>query len=115
MPRPEHYDRARGNLERPSRAAARCDPPRRPAGRITVGVVLMLLAIVLFAGGIETVIEPSAVVAGSSNRSRSPDTDREAVLGGFLLCLFGITVLCCGIGIVTKKPSARTQSSNKTR
>ena len=91
------------------------DGPRRPAGRSTVGVVLILLAIVLFAGGIEAVIEPSAVVAGSSDTSRSPDTDREAVLGGFLLCLFGITVLRFGIGIVTKKPSAGTQSSTKTR
>lgn len=88
-------------------------PPRRTAGRITGGIVLILIAIVLFAGGIQAVFDPAAVVADSSDTPRSPDTDGEAVIGGLLLCFFGITVLVFGIGMFTKKPSTGNPSSNE--
>ncbi|MEU1983411.1 hypothetical protein [Nocardia sp. NPDC019395] len=86
-------------------------PPRRTAGRITGGIVLILTAIVLFAVGIQAIVDPAAVIAGSSNSARSPDTDAEAKIGGLLLCFFGITVLGFGIGLLGKKSAPGTPTS----
>ncbi|MEU4313298.1 hypothetical protein [Nocardia sp. NPDC024068] len=86
-------------------------PPRRTAGRITGGIVLILFAIAVLAAGIQAIVDPAAVIAGSSNSPRSPDTDAEAKIGGLLLCLFGITVLGFGIGLFTKKSAPGTPSS----
>lgn len=79
-------------------------PPRRTAGRITGGIFLVLIGIVLLAGGIQAIVDPAAVVASSSGSGRSPDTDVEAKIGGLLLCMFGISVLGFGISLFTKKP-----------
>ncbi|WP_280423685.1 hypothetical protein [Nocardia carnea] len=86
-------------------------PPRRTAGRITGGILLILCAIALLAAGIQAIVDPAAVIAGSSNSARSPDTDAEAQIGGLLLCLFGITVLGFGIGLLAKKSAPGTPSS----
>jgi uncharacterized membrane protein YidH (DUF202 family) len=85
--------------------------PRRAVGRIVGGIVLVLFAVVLFVVGLQAIIDPSHVVAGSSNSARSPDTDAEAQVGGLLLCFFGITVLGFGIALFKKKPAAGTPSS----
>ncbi|MGI5218920.1 hypothetical protein [Nocardia sp. CA-290969] len=89
-------------------------PPRRTAGRVIGGIVLILCALALLAGGIQAIVDPAAVVAGSSNSARSPDTDAEAQIGGLLLCLFGITVLGFGIGLLGKKSAPDTSSSSGT-
>lgn len=89
-------------------------PPRRTARRITFGLVLVLAAVVLFAGGVQAIADPAAVIADSSNTPRSPDTDADAVIGGLLLCFFGIIVLGYGISLFQKKkPPAGTSPSNK--
>ncbi|RDI51148.1 hypothetical protein [Nocardia mexicana] len=89
-------------------------PPRRTAGRITGGIVLVLVAIVLLVGGIHAIVDPSAVVAGSSRSARSPDTDGEAQFSGLLLCSFGITVLCFAIALFQRKtPTAGTPTGNE--
>lgn len=56
--------------------------------------------------GIQAIVDPDAVVAGSSNSARSPDTDGEAMLGGLLLCMFGMSVLGFGISLLATKKSA---------
>jgi hypothetical protein len=86
-------------------------PPRRTAGRITGGIVLILIAVVLFAAGVQAIVDPAAVIAGSSNSARSPDTEAEAKIGGLLMCFFGITVLGFGIGLFGKKSAPGTPSS----
>ncbi|MEV0366390.1 hypothetical protein [Nocardia fusca] len=86
-------------------------PPRRTARRITGGIALILFAILLLATGIQAIVDPAAVIAGSSNSARSPDTDAEAQIGGLLLCFFGITVLGFGIGLLKKKSAPGTPSS----
>ncbi|WP_280382931.1 hypothetical protein [Nocardia wallacei] len=78
-------------------------PARRTAGRITGGIVLILVATALLFVGIQAIVEPAAVVAKSSDTARSPDTDGEAQFGGLLLCFFGLSVLGFGIGLFGKK------------
>ncbi|MEV0078923.1 hypothetical protein AB0H58_21190 [Nocardia neocaledoniensis] len=80
-------------------------PPRRTANRMLGGVALILVAAGLLYTGIDALVDPGAVVAGSSRSARSPDTDEEAQIGGLLLCLFGLTVLGFGIGLFTSKTS----------
>ncbi|WP_037305594.1 hypothetical protein [Amycolatopsis orientalis] len=79
------------------------DPPRRTAGRIIRGIVLILGALALLAGGIQAIVDPDAVIAGSSHSGRRMDTDTEAKLGGLLLCSFGITVMIFGIALIATK------------
>ncbi|RSM82655.1 hypothetical protein DL991_04670 [Amycolatopsis sp. WAC 01375] len=79
------------------------DPPRRSAGRVIRGIILILGAAALFVTGIDAIADPDSVIAGSSNSARSPDTDTEAKIGGLLLCFFGITVLGFGIGLIVSK------------
>lgn len=80
-------------------------PPRRTAGRIFGAIVLTLAGTGLLVGGIDAIADPGAVIAGSSNTARSPDTDAEAKIGGFILCMFGISVLGFGISLFMKKKS----------
>ncbi|MDI3404123.1 hypothetical protein [Streptomyces cavernicola] len=84
--------------------------PRRTAGRIIGGIVLLLAAVGLLYGGVTAVADPASVVASSSNSGRSPDTDAEAKIGGLLLCAFGISTLCFGIGLLTKRPAKGPQA-----
>lgn len=77
-------------------------PPRRTSGRITGGIFLTLAGIGLLAGGIQAIVDSSAVVAGSSGSGRI-DSDAEAKIGGVILCMFGITVLGFGISLFAKK------------
>ncbi|MFE3442675.1 hypothetical protein ACFXNW_06575 [Nocardia sp. NPDC059180] len=77
--------------------------PRRTAQRMIGGIALIIVAIVLLVSGIQAIVDPAAVVAGSSRSGRSPDTDTEAKIGGLLLCFFGITVLGFGIGLFASK------------
>lgn len=68
------------------------------------GIVLTLAGIGLLVVGIDALVDPGSVVAGSS-RSGRMDSDAEAQIGGMLLCFFGVTVLCFGIGLLKKKSS----------
>jgi hypothetical protein len=86
-------------------------PPRRTVKRMIGGIALILVAMVLMVAGIQAIVDPTAVVAGSSRSGRSPDTDTEAKIGGLLLCFFGITVLGFGIGLFTSKTSPRPSAS----
>lgn len=79
-------------------------PPRRSGKRVFWGIVLLLLGCLLFGTGVDAVLDPAAVVAGSSNTPRSPDNDAEAVFGGVLMCLFGIIVFGFGIGLLRLRP-----------
>ncbi|MFD4462080.1 hypothetical protein [Nocardia sp. NPDC058480] len=81
--------------------------PRRTAKRMIGGIALILVAMVLLVGGIQAIVDPTAVVAGSSRTGRSPDTDTEAKISGLLLCFFGITVFGFGIGLFTSKKAPR--------
>ncbi|MFI1465262.1 hypothetical protein [Nocardia carnea] len=83
-------------------------PRRRTTRRLVGGIMLVLSALALFVVGIQAIVDPSYVVANSSNSARSPDTDAEAQIGGLLLCFFGITVLGFGITLFKKKPAAGT-------
>ncbi|WP_024805309.1 hypothetical protein [Nocardia sp. BMG51109] len=87
-------------------------PPRRTAGRVAGSIALILVALVLLTGGIQAIVDPTDVVAGSSGSGRSPDTDAEAQFSGLLLCFFGITVLGFGV-LLFKKPSSDTSSSSE--
>ncbi|WP_410651282.1 hypothetical protein [Amycolatopsis sp. cmx-4-54] len=78
-------------------------PPRRTGKRIAGGIFLILASIALFCTGVDAIADPDTVVARSSNSARSPDTDTEAKIGGFLLCSFGLTVLGFGIGTIVSK------------
>ncbi|MGS2810496.1 hypothetical protein [Nocardia sp. MW-W600-9] len=78
------------------------------------GIALILVAGVLLVGGIQAIVDPAAVVAGSSRSARSPDTDAEAKIGGLLLCFFGITVLGFGIGLATSKKAPRGRQSSRS-
>lgn len=78
-------------------------PRRRTPRRVIGAIVLTLIGIGLLVVGIQAIVDPDAVVAGSSNSARSPDTDGEAMLGGLLLCMFGISVLGFGISLFTTK------------
>ncbi|MGW0324739.1 hypothetical protein [Nocardia sp. NPDC003183] len=78
-------------------------PPRRTAKRVLGGIALILVAIVLLVGGIQAIVNPAEVVAGSSHSGHSPDTDTEAKIGGLLLCFFGLTVFGFGIAACTSK------------
>lgn len=84
------------------------DPPRT-TGRIIGGIAVILVAILMLAGGIQALVDPGAVVAGSSNSARSPDSDAEAKFGGLLLCFAGISVLSIGIGLLTSKKKLFTK------
>lgn len=89
-------------------------PQRRTTGRIIGGIVLILCALALLAGGIQAIVDPAEVIADSSNSARSPDTEEEAKIGGLLLCFFGITVLGFGIALFQqKKPSGGAPFGNK--
>ena len=81
-------------------------PPRRSSGRIAGAIFLTLVGIGLLVVGIQAIVDPDAVLAGSSNSARSPDTDGEAMLGGLLLCMFGMSVLGFGISLFAKKNSS---------
>lgn len=87
--------------------------PRRTTGRITGGIVLILIAGVLLYGGIQAIVDPDAATANSSGTARSPDTAEEAALAGLLFCAFGISLLCLGIGLFRKKAPANTPPSNE--
>ncbi|WP_280338943.1 hypothetical protein [Nocardia neocaledoniensis] len=89
-------------------------PPRRSAQRILGGVALILVAAGLLYTGIDAIVDPGAVVAGSSRSARSPDTDAEAKIGGLLLCFFGLTVLGFGIGLLTSKTSVSAALGSRT-
>ncbi|NEW39998.1 hypothetical protein GV792_26690 [Nocardia cyriacigeorgica] len=84
-------------------------PPRRTGKRMIGGLALILVAVALLICGIQAIVDPTAVIAGSSSSPRSPDTDTEAKIGGLLLCFFGITVLGFGIGLFTSKTSPKTR------
>lgn len=88
-------------------------PPRRTTQRVLGGFVLILLSLALFAIGIQSIVDPSEVIANSSNSPRSPDTDAEAQFAGLLMCMFGITVLGFGIHLFNKKTAANTSAGNK--
>ncbi|MFM9370408.1 hypothetical protein [Streptomyces sp. Da 82-17] len=77
--------------------------PRRTTGRGVGGVVLLLVAAGLLYTGVSAVADPSAALVGTSNSARSADTEAEAQIGGLLMCGFGISVLCFGIGLLKKK------------
>ncbi|NUS74000.1 MAG: hypothetical protein HOQ05_11400 [Corynebacteriales bacterium] len=83
--------------------------PVRTTGRIIGGIAVILVAIFMMAVGIHALVDPGAVVAGSSNSARSPDSEAEAKFGGLLLCLAGISVLSLGIGLVTSKKKLFTK------
>ncbi|MFE6612124.1 hypothetical protein [Amycolatopsis sp. NPDC057786] len=78
-------------------------PPRRSGKRIAGGIFLILAAIGLFYTGVDALADPGGVVARSSNSARSPDTDAEAQIGGFILIMFGVSVLGFGIGMIVSK------------
>lgn len=78
-------------------------PPGRTGKRIAGGIFLILASIALFYTGVDAIADPGAVVSRSSNSSRSPDTDAEAKIGGFILIMFGISVLGFGIGMIVSK------------
>ncbi|MEV0062593.1 hypothetical protein [Nocardia sp. NPDC050718] len=90
-------------------------PPRRTAKRVIGGIALILVAIVLLITGIQAIVDPAAVVAGSSGSGRSPDTDAEAKIGGLLLCFFAITVFGFGIGLVTSKTAPKGDRAGSPR
>ncbi|MEV0334824.1 hypothetical protein [Nocardia sp. NPDC050717] len=83
-------------------------PPRRTVQRMLGGAALILVAAGLLYTGIDAIVDPGAVVAGSSRSARSPDTDAEAKIGGLLMCFFGLTVLGFGIGLFSSKTSVRS-------
>ncbi|MET9211034.1 MULTISPECIES: hypothetical protein [unclassified Nocardia] len=89
--------------------------PRRTAKRVLGGIALILGAIVLLITGIQAIVDPAAVVAGSSGSGRSPDTDTEAKIGGLLLCFFAITVFGFGIGLVTSKTAPKGDRAGSPR
>lgn len=78
-------------------------PPGRTGKRIAGGIFLILASIALFYTAIDALADPSGVVSRSSKSARSPDTDAEAQFGGFILLMFGITVLGFGIGMIVSK------------
>ena len=87
----------------PSPEGARPAPPRRSAGRIGGGIVLLLLALGLLCIGVDAITDPSAVVADAASTGRNADSEAEARLGGVLMCGFGIAVGCFGIGLLKRK------------
>jgi hypothetical protein len=87
-------------------------PPRRTSGRIIGAIVLTFIGIGLLVGGIQAIVDPDAVVAGSSGSGRL-DTDVEAKLGGLILCMFGISVLGFGISLFAKKKSSGSPFGKK--
>ncbi|KFU80341.1 hypothetical protein [Amycolatopsis lurida] len=78
-------------------------PPGRTGKRIAGGIFLILASMALFYVGVDAIADPDAVISRSSNSSRSPDTEAEAKIGGFLLFMFGVTVLGFGIGMIVSK------------
>jgi len=87
----------------PSENVDDADRPRRTTKRVVGGIVLVIAATVLLYGGIEALVDPDSVIAGSSHSGRRMDTEVEAKLGGMLLCFFGVTVLGFGIALFAKK------------
>lgn len=102
------WDRYLDGLSEPNASEQVPDtaPQRRTSGRVTGAIVLTLAGIGLLVVGIQAIVDPDAVVAGSSGSGRSPDTDVEAKIGGLILCMFGISVLGFGISLFMKKKSS---------
>ncbi|MCH6161278.1 hypothetical protein [Streptomyces marispadix] len=94
---------------KPLEGAPSTPPAPRSAGRILGAVVLVCLAAGLFYIGVDALASPGRVVAESSGTGRSPDSESEAKIGGLLMCLFGVSVLCGAIALLQKpgkgKPS----------